>query len=82
MSRSEIVTAVREELSTAAPDAPADAPEDADLRHDLGIDSLAILELVARLEYRFEVAVPDDAWPWLTSIGAVADYLLETQPAL
>ena len=43
--------------------------------------SLAVLELVARLEYRFGVAVPDEAWPRLTSIGAVADYLVEVRAA-
>ena len=39
------------------------------------VDSLAVLEFVARLEYRFGIAVPDDAWPGLTSMDAVADFL-------
>ena len=34
-----------------------------------------MLEFVARLEYRFGLAVPDDAWPGLTSMDAVADFL-------
>jgi acyl carrier protein len=81
VNRQEIVTTVREELLVAAPDAPADPDEAAELRSDLSVDSLAILELVARLEYRFGVAVPDEDWPRLTSIGAIADYLVEARVA-
>lgn len=73
--RTEILTAIREELAVAAPDTPADADPADHLRHDLGIDSLALLELVARLEYRYGIVVPDDAWPTLTSIDAIADHL-------
>jgi acyl carrier protein len=79
MNRDELLAAVREELAVAAPDVPHDAPEDALLRSDLEVDSLALLELVARLEYRFETSVPDDDWPRLGSIGAIADYLAEAR---
>jgi acyl carrier protein len=75
MNRSEILAAVREELAVAAPDVPADADAAAHFGHDLGVDSLAVLEFVARLEYRYGIAVPDDAWPGLTSVDAVVDHL-------
>ena len=75
MNRQDMLAIVREELCIAAPDVAPDADEMAALRHDLGVDSLAVLEFVARLEYRFNLSVPDDAWPQLTSIGAVLDYL-------
>ena len=75
MNRSEILAVVREELAVAAPDVPADADTAAHLGLDLEVDSLAVLEFVARLEYRFGIAVPDDAWPALTSMDAVADFL-------
>jgi acyl carrier protein len=52
--------------------------EDASLRSDLQVDSLALLELVARLEYRFNTSVPDEDWPRLGSIGEIADYLLDS----
>ena len=74
MNRPEILSVIREELAVAAPDVPSDA-DPADFGLDLEVDSLAVLEFVARLEYRFGLAVPDDAWPGLTSIDAVADFL-------
>ena len=75
MNRSEILSVIREELAVAAPDVPSDADPAAHFGLDLEVDSLAVLEFVARLEYRFGLAVPDDAWPGLTSIDAVADFL-------
>ncbi len=75
MNRSEILSVIREELAVAAPDVPADADPAAHFGLDLEVDSLAVLEFVARLEYRFGIAVPDDAWPGLTSMDAVADFL-------
>ncbi len=71
----DLITAVREELAVAAPDTPAHAPADAELTADLGVDSLSVLELVARLEYRFGVVVPDEDWARMRSIAAIADYL-------
>ncbi len=75
MNRSEILSVIREELAVAAPDVPADAGTEALFGLDLEVDSLAVLEFVARLEYRYGIAVPDDAWPTLTSMDAVADFL-------
>ncbi len=78
MNRAELVAIVREELITAAPHQADEASETASFREDLGIDSLALLEFVARLEYRFSVAVPDEAWPQLTSIATVTDYFSDS----
>jgi acyl carrier protein len=78
VNRQDVVAAVREELLETVPDFPADADDHADLRADLGVDSLAVLEFVARLEYRFNRAVPDDVWPQLTSVAAIVDYLSDS----
>lgn len=75
MNKAEILVVVREELAVAAPDVPSDADPTAHFSHELGVDSLAVLEFVARLEYRYGIAVPDDAWPGLTSLDAVVDHL-------
>jgi acyl carrier protein len=77
MNRQDLITAVREELAVAVPDVPHDVPEEALLRADLQVDSLALLELVARLEYRFSVSVPDEDWPRLGSVGDIAGYLAD-----
>jgi acyl carrier protein len=78
VNRPDIVDIVRQELAVAAPGVARDAAESASLKHDLDVDSLAIIELVARLEYRFTVSVPDDVWPQLGSIAAIADYIAST----
>jgi acyl carrier protein len=76
-SRTAVLERIRAELAVAAPDVAADAPTDADLRYDLNIDSLALVELIARLEYEYAVVVPDEDWQRLSSLDAITDYLLE-----
>jgi acyl carrier protein len=49
---------------------PADIVPDADLQHDLGLDSLDRLELITGVEGRVGVTVPDSE---LASIRTVAD---------
>lgn len=45
------------------------APTD-HIQHDLGVDSLGIMEVIADVEDRFEVSIPTDA---LTDISTVED---------
>ena len=61
MTRQQTIEAIRDELEAVSPKVARDADEQANLRHDLDVDSLGMLEFVARLEYRFSVTVPDDA---------------------
>lgn len=69
---------VREELAVAAPDLPSDVAGSDHLRHDLDVDSLAVLELVARLECRLGVVVDDADWERMTSIDMITEYLDDT----
>lgn len=48
-----------------APDAPLDA---------LGMDSLALAELMFTIEDEFDIAIPDDPAP-LRTVGDVVDYI-------
>jgi acyl carrier protein len=75
MTRQQTIDSIRDELEAVAPKLPRDADENASLRHDLDVDSLAILEFIARLEYRFSVTVADEDWPHMTTIASIADYL-------
>lgn len=77
LDRETALAAAREELAVAAPDVAPDADPSAHLRHDLDVDSLSLLEFVARLEYRFRISVADEDWPSLVSLAKVADYLVE-----
>lgn len=76
LTRDAIIELARAELAVAAPDVPADVAVDAHLRQDLGVDSLSLLEFVARLEFHYGLAVPDEDWPQLATLDAVADYVL------
>jgi len=48
---------------------------DTDLRLDLNVDSLQGLQIVAALERRFGVDVPDDDLDMYTSVRAIVDAL-------
>ncbi len=72
-----VLALVRRELAVVLPDVPPDADPDADLKVDLDVDSLALLELVARMEYLVGVAVPDEDWTLLTTMTALVDYLVD-----
>ena len=48
---------------------------DTDLRLDLNVDSLQGLQIVAALEKRFRVDVPDDDLDMYTSVRAIVDAL-------
>jgi len=77
LTRDELIDIVRTELRAAVPKVPEDADPSAQLRQDLGVDSLGALEFVARLEYRFQLVVSDDDWQRLTTIDDVADVIVE-----
>ena len=66
---------LREELRLIRPTLPATWPDDAKFRSDLGLDSLDLVELVARAEQRFERYIGDQDLPSLVSLAAMADYL-------
>src|SRR5215207_723673 len=51
--------------------------DDASFRGDLGLDSLDLVEMVARLEQVTGVFVPDEDVGKLTSVAATADYVRE-----
>jgi len=67
---------LRYELHEVNPEIPRDLPEDRELIVELGIDSLDVVEFVARLEYRFRFVVPTDEWQQLATLDAIAAYAL------
>ena len=56
------------------------ADETAAMLATLGLDSLDVVEFVARLEYRFRFVVPDDQWQQLATLDAIAAYALGHLP--
>jgi acyl carrier protein len=53
---------------------------DADLVEALGVDSLEGLQILARVEKRFAVTLPDDELMHLRTIGRIADTVERLRP--
>ena len=68
---------LRFELHEVNDEIPRDLPDDQELIAELGVDSLDVVEFVARLEYRFRFVVPDDEWQQLATLDAIARYALD-----
>ena len=45
------------------------------LRDDLGLDSMAIIELLYKIEETFDLQIPDQDLPAMTTVGSVAAYV-------
>lgn len=45
------------------------------LRDDLGLDSMAVIELLYKIEETFNLQIPDQDLAGLTTVGAVALYV-------
>jgi acyl carrier protein len=52
-----------------------DITEDADLANDLGVDSMMALEIVATIEKKYRVKVPEDKIPVIRTLRNVLDLL-------
>lgn len=50
---------------------------DASFQHDLGADSLDIVELVMGFEQEFKISIPDDDAEKITTVGDAISYLKE-----
>jgi len=48
---------------------------DLHLRDDLGLDSMAVIELLYKLEETFDLQIPDQDLVSLSTVGAVAKYV-------
>ena len=76
-TRAEMLDVLRFELHEVNDEIPRDLPGDRELIAELGVDSLDVVEFVARLEYRFRFVVPDDEWQELATLDAIAAYALD-----
>lgn len=55
---------------------PDDVAPDTELVADLQLDSLDVVEFVARVEEAFRFSVPDGQWQQLSSLERIAAYVL------
>ncbi len=49
------------------------------IQNDLGLDSLGVMELVADVEDRFEVSIPNDMLEGLATVEDIAKALMKLQ---
>jgi len=73
--RDEVVTSLREELRGIRPGLPDDWPPALLFQSELGLDSLDLVELVARIEQNHQMLIPDADLPNFISLDALADYV-------
>jgi acyl carrier protein len=66
---------IRRELKSIRRDLPPVWDDDADFLKDMGLDSLDLVEMVARLEQVTGIHVPDEDIPHLKSISTTSDYV-------
>jgi acyl carrier protein len=72
----ELITFLRDELRAIKPALPAELPASANYLGDLNLDSLDLVELVARIEQSYGVMIPDADLPALVSLDATVRYVL------
>ncbi len=75
LSRDEVMTKVREHLSTELEVDPAKISDSTNFKHDLDADSLDLYELVMELEDRYGVRIPDEQAAKILTVGQAADFV-------
>jgi len=77
MTREEIILAIKDIISTIAPDEDlAGLTEDKRLRDQIELDSMDFLDIVMELRKRYGVQVPEEEYGELASLTSCANYLL------
>lgn len=70
--RKEVVEVIINSLGLSVEE---ECTDNADLRHDLGCDSLDLIELTMELEEKYGISIPDADADKLTTVGHVIDYI-------
>ena len=75
MTDIEVTSQIIQALATYLKRDPSAITESHHLRDDLGLDSVAIIELLFEIEDRFKIQIPDQDLPGLSTVGSVAAYV-------
>jgi len=75
MNTESMLSLLRDELRNISPGLPAELPARSHFKYDWNLDSLELVEFVARIEQRFGLLIPDEDLPAFTSLQATVDYL-------
>ena len=71
-----VLAHLRAELRAIKPSLGAEPAAEAHFSYELGLDSLDRIELVARVEQRYAMPIPDEDLPQLESLAAAARYVV------
>jgi acyl carrier protein len=80
MNKEEIKSAIREMITEIAEDMDIDEAsitDDARFVSDMGLDSMALLEVLATMEKKFGVSIPETEFPNVTSINKCTDTVMK-----
>jgi len=75
LTNSAVTEKIVQALATYLKRDPATITESHHLRDDLGLDSVAVIELLFEIEERFKLQIPDQDLPGLSTVGSVAAYV-------
>ncbi|MBH0187274.1 MAG: acyl carrier protein [Nitrospira sp.] len=76
-----VTTQIIQSLATYLKRAPSSITASHHLRDDLGLDSVAVIELLFEIEDRFKIQIPDQDLPGLSTVGSVAAYVQQRLPS-
>ncbi len=54
---------------------PADLKDDTDLAHDLGVESIDLVDLVTAFEDKYDFEIPDNELKNLQTVGDIIKYI-------
>ncbi len=80
MNKEEIKSAIREMTTEIAEDMDIDEAsitDDARFVSDMGLDSMALLEVLATMEKKFGVSIPETEFPNVTSINKCTETVVK-----
>lgn len=80
MTTESILTTLREELKKVEPKLPDGLGPDSHFKYEWNLDSLALVEFVARIEQSFGILIPDEDLPQFVSLTTTANYIQARLP--
>ena len=81
MTTKEMHSLLRRYIKSINPRAQSRLPAESDFRFDWQLDSLDLVEFVARIEQRFKIIIPDEDLPQFVSLAASEQYIRAHLPA-
>ena len=75
MTHQAVTTAITQALAEYLRREPDTISETHHLRDDLGLDSMAVIELLYKIEETFNFQIPDEDLAGLTTVGSVVAYV-------